>query len=278
MCAERNTGPTGRLSLLLLLPLLLFLLALPLTACGSRVELFSAASEGEANEILSVLLDGKIEARKVAGKAGISISVDSGHVAESLDLLRSKGLPRERFDGMGKIFRKEGLISSPLEERARYVHALSQELTNTLSQVDGVLIARVHVVLPEYGGVGQTSTQSTAGVFIKHQPEYKLEILKPQIRDLVTHAIPGLTDDRVSIVFVSAQPSAAEVAPLPAADRSGGRRGVGVSTTALVAASILSLLALAGIGAYLLRRRQTQAWRDLANASGHDRPVAEGPP
>jgi type III secretion protein J len=182
-----------------------------LAACGSNVTLFSASTESEANEILSVLLDAGIKAEKLAGKEGVAVLVEGKQVARALDMLRSRGLPRERFDGMGQIFRKEGLVSSPLEERARYVYALSQELTNTLSQMDGVLAARVHVVLPERGGVGEAAMPSTAAVFLKHQVGYTLDALQPQIRKLVTHAIPGLTEDRVSIVLVSAQPRARDL-------------------------------------------------------------------
>jgi type III secretion protein J len=186
-----------------------------LAACGARVDLLSASTEAEANEVLSALLDAGMDARKTTTKAGIAINVDGGQVARALDVLRARGLPRERFDGMGQIFRKEGLVSSPLEERARYVYALSQELTNTLSQMDGVLAARVHVVLPERGGVGEITTPSTAAVFIKHQAGYSLDALQPQIRRLVTHAIPGLTEDRVSIALVSAQPSSVARGILP---------------------------------------------------------------
>lgn len=196
--------PSWRTLRLALAALFIVLLA----ACGSRVTLFSASTEGEANEVLSTLLDAGIRAEKSITKEGVSISVDGTQVARALDILRAKGLPRERFDGMGQIFRKEGLVSSPLEERARYIYALSQELTNTLSQMDGVLAARVHVVLPERGGVGEVTTPSTAAVFLKHQAGYNLDALQPQIRKLVTHAIPGLTEDRVSIALVSAQPSA----------------------------------------------------------------------
>lgn len=199
-------GAAGRLRYLLLGLLLV------LAACGSRVELFSAANESEANEVLSVLLDAGISAQKASTKTGVAVSVEGQQVARALDILRARGLPRERFDGMGQIFRKEGLVSSPLEERARYIYALSQELTNTLSQMDGVLAARVHVVLPERGGVGENTTPSTAAVFIKHQTGYNLDALQPQIRKLVTHAIPGLTEDRVSIALVSAQPAAASAA------------------------------------------------------------------
>ncbi|OZI39907.1 EscJ/YscJ/HrcJ family type III secretion inner membrane ring protein [Bordetella genomosp. 5] len=213
-----------------------------LAACGSRVELFSAASESEANELLSVLLDSGIRAEKSVTKAGVAVSVDSAQVARALDILRSRGLPRERFDGMGQIFRKEGLVSSPLEERARYIYALSQELTNTLSQMDGVLAARVHVVLPERGGVGENTTPSTAAVFIKHQTGYNLDALQPQIRKLVTHAIPGLTEDRVSIALVSAQPAMTSAADAP----------VSVPATGLWAALAVLAVLVAGLGGALI--------------------------
>lgn len=236
---------------------LLFALALLLAACGSRVELFSAANESEANEVLSVLLDAGISAQKATTKTGVAVSVDGQQVARALDILRARGLPRERFDGMGQIFRKEGLVSSPLEERARYIYALSQELTNTLSQMDGVLAARVHVVLPERGGVGETTTPSTAAVFIKHQTGYNLDALQPQIRKLVTHAIPGLTEDRVSIALVSAQPAgAAAVAANAARQAMGGDGGEGTSPalTAWLIGLIVLVLALAGVIGYLLWR------------------------
>jgi type III secretion protein J len=221
---------------------MLMLGVLALSACSSNVELFSAANEIEANEILSVLLDRDIPAQKVAGKNGISISVSRADVAKALDILRTQGLPRERFDGMGRIFRKDGLISSPMEERARYVYALSQELTNTLSQMDGVLVARVHVVLPEQGGVNNAPTRATAGVFIKHQSGYNLDALKPQIRALVMHAIPGLSDDGVSIALVSAQPRPGADAEQPAM---ASVLGIKVAkTSAYKLTAILALLVL----------------------------------
>jgi len=181
-------------------------LLMALAACSGRVELFSTVTESEANEILAVLLDSGIPAQKSGTKDGMSISVEGGHVAQALDILRARGLPRESFSGMGQIFQKEGLVSSPLEERARYIYALSQELSNTLSQMDGVLVSRVHVVLPERASVNEAAMPSTAAVFIKHQAGYSLDTLQPQIRRLVTHAIPGLTEDRVSIVLVAAHP------------------------------------------------------------------------
>lgn len=175
--------------------------------CGNRVDLVGAVPEDQANDILATLLQAGIPANKVSGREGtVGVQVDSSQVGHALELLRANGLPRAAFDGLGQVFRKDGLISSPMEERARYIYALSQELSDTLSQIDGVLVARVHVVLPERGTASDSGVPSTAAVFIKHKVGYNLDLIQPQIRRLVTNSIPDLSADRVSIVFVPAQP------------------------------------------------------------------------
>lgn len=230
-----------------------------LAACGARVDLLGAVPEDEANDVLAALLKADIPAHKTSGKDGmVGVQVQSEQVGRALEVLRENGLPRERFAGMGQVFKKEGLISSPLEERARYVFALSQELSSTLSKIDGVLAARVHVVLPERGAAGEPGVLSTAAVFIKHQDDYNLEIIQPQIRRLVTNSIPGLTADRVSVIFVSAQPRSAP----PPNDAAAMAQvwGMDVAPSGVQALSALLwglvallLLALAGLGFVLWR-------------------------
>ncbi|MBS1196643.1 MAG: EscJ/YscJ/HrcJ family type secretion inner rane ring protein [Proteobacteria bacterium] len=182
------------------------LLALLLVACGNKVELMASMPETDANEVLAALINAGIAAKKIPGKEGmVGISIDAADVGRAVDLLRTKAIPRERYAGMGDVFKKEGLISSPLEERARYIYALSQELRGTLAQIDGVLAARVHVVLPERGSAGDPSMPSSAAVFIKHQEGYNLDSVQPQIRRLVINSIPGLAPDKVTIVLIQSQ-------------------------------------------------------------------------
>lgn len=222
---------------------LLMTLALALLAgCSPRVELMAAIAEPEANEVMAALQHAGISVDKRPGKEGlVSLSIQADQVGRAVDLLREKGLPRERFAGMGQVFKKEGLISSPLEERARYLHALSQELGATLSQIDGVVYARVHVVLPERTLPGETPVPSSAAVFIKHQDGYNLETLQPLVRRLVTHSIPALSAEKISIILVNAQPS--RIREDAAAQAANGASGLG----ALVL--VLSLLLLASLGA-----------------------------
>ena len=175
-----------------------------LAACGGgQVDLLAAIPEDDANEVIAVLINEGIQATKVAGKEGmVGVSVEQAKAAKAVDIMRQRGLPRETFSGMGVVFQKSGLISSPVEERARYLYALSQELSGTLSRIDGVLFARVHLVLPERGSGLDRDTSSSAAVFIKHQTGADIEILQPQIRRLVVNSIPGLTLDRVSVVLI----------------------------------------------------------------------------
>lgn len=210
------TAPSRPAGWTLLVALGLAVLLALLSGCGRKVELMAAMPEAEANEVLAALQNAGIEAGKVPGKEGnVGINIDGSQVGRAVDLLRDKGLPRERFAGMGQVFKKEGLISSPLEERARYLYALSQELGATLTQIDGVILARVHVVLPERSTTGDPSVPSSAAVFIKHQEGFNLDTVQPQIRRLVTNSIPGLTADKVSIVLVSGQATRPQSVPQP---------------------------------------------------------------
>jgi type III secretion protein J len=110
---------------------------------------------------------------------------------------------------LGDTFRKEGVISTPLEERARYIYALSQELEATLSNIDGVIIARVHVVLPERIAPGEPVQPASASVFIKHDPRLDPDNIRARVRRMVASSIPGMTTavdnlQKLSVIFVPA--------------------------------------------------------------------------
>ena len=189
------------------LALSLILLAV-LTAC--KIELYSGLEEKEGNEILAVLLSHDIPAEKVLGKDNIvSIMVDEVDVATAIELLRRNGFPRDQFANLGDIFQKQGLISSPLEERVRYVFGLSQTISETLSQIDGVLTARVHIVMPEERPLDETVKPSSASVFIKYRPGMGIEEMVPSIKLIVQNSIEGLSYDKIAVALFPAQDTAA---------------------------------------------------------------------
>ncbi|MBH3422470.1 type III secretion system inner membrane ring lipoprotein SctJ [Pseudomonas gessardii] len=195
--------------------ILMVLAVLLLTAC--KVELYAGISQKEGNEMLALLRTEGIWAAKQPDKDGkVKLLVEESDIAEAIDALKRKGYPRESFSTLKDVFPKEGLISSPVEERARLNYAKAQEISRTLSEIDGVLVARVHVVLPEdRDGLGKKSSPASASVFIKHAADIQLDAYIPQIKQLVNNGIEGLSYDRISVVLV---PSA-DVRQVPLAPR-----------------------------------------------------------
>lgn len=180
-----------------------------LNACSERVELHRQLSEQEANEVLAELADKHIRASKVPAKDGVVVMVNASDIGRAVRTLDAVGLPKAARATMGETFRKEGVISTPLEERARYIYALSQELETTLSNIDGVIVARVHVVLPERVAPGEPVQPASASVFIKHDPRLDPDNIQARVRRLVASSIPGMTNtaenpQKLTVVFVPA--------------------------------------------------------------------------
>ncbi|RLM25352.1 EscJ/YscJ/HrcJ family type III secretion inner membrane ring protein [Brenneria alni] len=189
---------------------LFFLLGLlMLTGCGDPIELNRGLSENDANEVIATLGRYQIPAEKRVEKTGVTLIIDGKNMERAVNILNAAGLPRQSRTNLGAVFQKSGVISTPLEERARYIYALSQEVESTLTQIDGVLVARVHVVLPERIAPGEPVQPASAAVFIKYRPELEPDGIEPRIRRMVASSIPGLAgknDKELSIVFVPAEP------------------------------------------------------------------------
>jgi type III secretion protein J len=176
-------------------------LCMLLAAC--KVELHSGLDERNANEIMAILLKNGISvSREIAKDDTLTVLVEEKSFAEAVDILQAHSLPRQKFDDLCSVFTGEGMISSPMEDRARLICALSQELSRTISEIDGVMSARVHVVLPE-NDIGRSNAKpSSASVFIRHHEDAPIDKLSPQIKMLVANGIEGLVYDKVSVAMV----------------------------------------------------------------------------
>lgn len=182
--------------------------ALALAGCG-KAALYDQISENDANEMLSVLGKAGIVADKSRQSAdGWKVVVSSESVAVALEILTSSGLPRERFRNIGDLFPKEGLISTPVEEHMRTIYALSQELGRTISHIDGVIEARVHISLPDNACFQKVQNLSSASVFIKYRAEVNMQQNVLAIKDIVVGAVKNLTHAQVMVSLFPWTPQA----------------------------------------------------------------------
>ena len=233
-------------------------LCILLAACG-RAELYSKLTEAQANEMITVLQSAGISAtKKDNGEAGWTLITDKGDFGRAVGVLHAQGYPPEEFASLGTVFKREGLVSSPTEERARLVYGMSQELSHTISEIDGVVQARVHLVLPENQPLAEAAQPSSASVFIKYRPGTNLQAQVGKVKSLIVNSVQGLKYENVSVETLPAQ-------PLPSAV---GKSGGGALGTNLVALLIAGLMLVGGAVAYPTLRRWQQRRTALARREG----------
>lgn len=233
--------------------LIMVLLLLLLTGCGGEA-LYSQLSEQQVNEMVAVLQKAELPAKKRdLGKDNFAVTIEYRYFADAVEHLRAHGYPREQFDNLGSVFKKEGFVSSPLEENARLIYALSQEVAHTIASIDGVVLARVHLAMPEQNLLSDTIKPSSASVFIKHRGGIDLSGNISQIKSLVVNGIEGLPYDNVTVGLFAMEP----MLKLPLQKRTQLNSLPIISESMLFLAGLIGTVLLLGGGVWLwLRRRQ----------------------
>jgi type III secretion protein J len=230
-------------------PLRLLACALAFTLAACSTDLLNKLSEGEANDVVAALLEARIEADKRTPDAGKtwSVAVDKADVVDALAVLKAQGLPRERLANLGDIFKKDGLLSTPTEERVRFIFGLSKELEQTLGKIDGVIVARVHVVLPNNDPLAKEVKPSSASVFIKHNNDLNAATAVPAVKNLVMRSVEGLSYQTVNVTLVPAVALSA-AARAPRQSSANLQWIIGLSAAAIAAV-------LVGLGGWVWRDR-----------------------
>jgi flagellar M-ring protein FliF len=170
-----------------------------IAALGSRVRyapLYSGLSTEDSAAIVAKLKEMKVLHRVNA--SGIEVPEDSVH--ELRLELASAGLPRGGGVGF-EIFDTARFGATEFEQQVNLRRALEGELSRSITTIEGVVSARVHLVLPERRLFAARSEGASASVVIKLQPGMdfgKREVAG--IVHLVSSAVPGLSKDRVSVV------------------------------------------------------------------------------
>jgi type III secretion protein J len=205
---------------------------------GCSVEIIHDLQESQANEILAALNSQGVDGDKLrvaqGSKASYTVSVGRGDAVTAWRVLREQNLPQPQRQGLGEVFGKTGLIPTATQERALMHHALAGELSRTLQSVDGVLEARVHVVLSTRDPLAPADQplpgpKASVLVHVGAQPPLQAA----QVQQLVAGAVKGLKPAAVSVVFVKgsrakkrarggAGPALARVGPFAVAASSRG--------------------------------------------------------
>jgi type III secretion protein J len=183
------------------------LLAWVVTLCACSQQLFGGLDETSANQVVGALRSEGIAAEKSnAGEDLWKVSVADDEFSRAVQILKRRNLPPQRFDGLGRTFKKDSLVSTPTEERARLIYAMSQELERSLMEMEGVLVARVHPVIPPHDPLNPKKVPSSASVLVKYRAGSDVATREGMIRSLVASGVEGLAYDDVRVLLVAAEP------------------------------------------------------------------------
>lgn len=199
--AIRRMGTT-RVVLTLTFATMLFALLIFLffrISSSSMVLLYNNIDPKDAGEIITKL-EGQGISYELRGD-GSQILVPSNHAPRLRMLFAQEGLPSG--DGVGyEIFdRGDSLSTTAFTQDINYVRALEGELVKSITSLNSVSAARVHLVIPKREPFQREKKVPTASVIIKTKGSGTLSPQNIQsIQQLVAAAVPGLEPSRVAII------------------------------------------------------------------------------
>ncbi|RYV00977.1 EscJ/YscJ/HrcJ family type III secretion inner membrane ring protein [Shewanella sp. OPT22] len=181
-------------------------MALVLLLVGCKTELYRNLPQDEANQMVALLRLNNIEAEnEIDQKTGMAtLMIDEDKFINAVALLRQNGFPRPKYANIEDMFPSGQLVTSPAQEHAKIAFLKEQQLERTLSNIEGVISARVSIAEPTQDDEFQAQPEKSASVYIKYSPQANLTTQENQIKGLIQNAIPGLSFDRISVFLQAA--------------------------------------------------------------------------
>jgi flagellar M-ring protein FliF len=159
---------------------------------------FTNLSPEDASEAASALKAAGITFRSEAN--GAALAVPPSQVHDARLLLAAQGLPRGGGVGF-EIFDRSDFGASEFTQRVNLRRATEGELARTISRLQAVRSARVHLTMTEKGLYRDDDRKASAAVVLNLQPGRIMhERELAGVRHLVASAVPGLDADGVTVV------------------------------------------------------------------------------
>lgn len=161
--------------------------------------LFSDLQSKESSEIVAILQQTNVD-YKVNPSSG-AVMVPASKVQMLRMKLAAEGIPRSASQGMEMLNQDQGFGTSQFIERARYQHAMEEELSRSISEIHNVRSARVHLAVPKQSVFVRERKPPSASVVVNL---YSGRNLEPGQVAAVTHmvasSVPNLSNKDVTIV------------------------------------------------------------------------------
>lgn len=163
------------------------------------VPLYASLNLKESSEVVDELQKLNIEYKLASG--GNSVLVPAKDIHEIRMKLAAIGLPKGNGNGYELLDKSGGFGTSQFMENIKYKRSLEGEIARTISSLDVVRSARVHLAVPKQTSFIKRDNKATASVMVDLYGGQELTNSQIQgIVHLTSSSIPGLSKDDVTVI------------------------------------------------------------------------------
>ena len=163
-----------------------------------RTTLFSSLSEGEKSRVFDALKNGGVDVKIDSVTGELTVPVDDYHSAKLN--LAAQGIPMQVADGYSSLDNMP-MGTSRSVETLKIKQSLEYELARSVTEIETIKNARVHLAIPERSAFARNTQQPSASVFVELGAGRALGSLQVEaIVNLVASSVPNLPKSKVSIV------------------------------------------------------------------------------
>jgi len=161
--------------------------------------LYGSLDRLDSAEVAQILEYNDIEYKVDPSTSALLVSADKLHEARLK--LAEAGIPGETSAGFELLDKEQPLGTSQFMEGARYRRSLEGELARTITSINSVRSARVHLAIPKESVFVRNARKPSASVFLELFPGRNLQPEQVKaIANLVASSIPELQLEDVTVV------------------------------------------------------------------------------
>jgi flagellar M-ring protein FliF len=139
--------------------------------------------------------------KPVLDAANGQITVPTTRYHEARIFLASKGLPKTSNTGIDSLKDQSAMTTSQFMEQVRYTAAMEQELAHTITQIDSIQYARVHLAMPKQSVFVRDRTPPKASIVVTPFPGRYVSPTQVQaLVHLVASSVPLMSTENVTVV------------------------------------------------------------------------------
>jgi len=161
--------------------------------------LYGNLTAKDLSEVTSVLNTSGIMYQLEPTSGGVMVPADKIHEARMK--LANSGFSGKSEDGYELLDEDQGLGSNRFLLKARYQRALEGELAQSITRLNMVQSARVHLAIPKQSAFARKSSSPSASVVLNLYPGRTInEVQTAGIINIVASSVPGLDSESVTVV------------------------------------------------------------------------------